>query len=109
MTGHIMTPPTLVAKWWTWGPRLLSVLRIVAAFMFIQAGTMKLFAFPAGIPPNGGTVPWMSEIGLAGILETSAEGCSSSVSSLAPSRSCWPARWRWRISRSPSPKASGPS
>ncbi|HEX4840799.1 MAG TPA: DoxX family protein [bacterium] len=57
-------------KWSAWGPRLLSVLRIVAALMFIQAGTMKLFAFPAGIPPNGGTVPLFSELGVAGILET---------------------------------------
>ncbi len=58
------------SKWSAWGPRLLSVLRIVAASMFIQAGTMKLFAFPAGIPPNGGTVPLLSEMGVAGILET---------------------------------------
>jgi putative oxidoreductase len=58
------------SKWSAWGPRLLSVLRIVAASMFIQAGTMKLFAFPAGIPPNGGTVPLLSEVGVAGILET---------------------------------------
>lgn len=57
-------------KWSAWSPRLLSVLRIVAASMFIQAGTMKLFAFPAGIPPNGGTVPLLSEVGVAGILET---------------------------------------
>ncbi len=69
-----MTAPNLIAKWWAWGPRLLSVLRIVAAFMFVQAGTMKLFAFPAGIPPNGGTVPLMSEMGLAGILETFGGG-----------------------------------
>jgi len=58
------------SKWSAWGPRLLSVLRIVAASMFIQAGTMKLFAFPAGIPPNGGAVPLLSELGVAGILET---------------------------------------
>jgi putative oxidoreductase len=38
--------------------------------MFMMAGTMKLFAFPAGIPPHGGTVPLISQIGLAGILET---------------------------------------
>ena len=31
---------------------------------------MKLFAFPIGVPPNGGTVPLISQIGLAGILET---------------------------------------
>ncbi len=65
-----MTAPNLVAKWSAWGPRLQSVLRIVAAFMFMQAGTMKLFAFPAGVPPDGGTVPLMSQAGLAGILET---------------------------------------
>jgi putative oxidoreductase len=59
-----------VGKWSAWGPRLLSVLRIVAASMFIQAGTMKLFAFPAGIPPTGGTVPLLSEMGVAGLLET---------------------------------------
>jgi putative oxidoreductase len=45
------------------------VLRIVAAYMFILAGTMKLFAFPVGIPPHGGTVPWMSQVGIGGILE----------------------------------------
>ncbi|HEX7078600.1 MAG TPA: DoxX family protein [Candidatus Eisenbacteria bacterium] len=65
-----MTPSNLAAKWPEQGPRLLSVLRIMAAFTFVLAGTMKLFAFPAGIPPNGGTVPLMSEMGLAGVLET---------------------------------------
>jgi len=65
-----MTASNLIAKWSAWAPRLQSVLRIVAAFMFIQAGTMKLFAFPAGIPPNGGTVALMSQAGLGGILET---------------------------------------
>ncbi len=69
-----MTAPNLVAKWSAWAPRLLSLLRIVAAFMFIQAGTMKLFAYPVGVPPNGGTVPLMSEMGLAGILESFGGG-----------------------------------
>lgn len=60
----------LFAKWSSWGPHLQSVLRIVAAFMFMQFGTMKLFAFPTGMPPDGGTVQLMSQMGLAGILET---------------------------------------
>jgi putative oxidoreductase len=30
---------------------------------------MKLFAFPHGVPPNGGTVPLVSQMGLGGILE----------------------------------------
>src|SRR2546422_5134747 len=50
-----MTAPNVAAKWSTWAPRLLSVLRIFTAFIFIQAGTMKLFAFPMGMPPNGAT------------------------------------------------------
>jgi putative oxidoreductase len=65
-----MTASNLVAKWSAWAPRIQSVLRIVAAFMFMLAGTMKLFAFPAGIPPKGGTVVLFSQTGLAGILET---------------------------------------
>ena len=59
---------SITAQWSKWSPNVRSVLRIVAAFMFIQAGTMKLFAFPP-VMPGGGTVPLISEMGLAGILE----------------------------------------
>lgn len=59
----------LIAKWTVMGPRLQSILRIVASLMFMLIGMMKLFAFPVGIFPNGGTVHLLSEIGLAGILE----------------------------------------
>jgi putative oxidoreductase len=52
-----------------WAPRLRSVLRIVAALIFIMAGTMKLFAFPMGVPPNGGTARFPSEFWFAGVLE----------------------------------------
>lgn len=65
-----MVVSNIVAKWSAWAPRLQSVLRIVAAFLFMQPGTMKLFAFPAGLPPVGGTVPLISLLGIAGILET---------------------------------------
>jgi putative oxidoreductase len=71
---HIMAVPDLVAKWPTSAPFLLSVLRIVAAFMFVLYGTMKLFAVPAGMLPHGGTVPLLSELGVAGILETLGGG-----------------------------------
>lgn len=57
-------------KWRAWSPRLLSLLRIVAAAMFIVSGTMALFAFPAGVPPHGGTVPVLSQAGLGAILNT---------------------------------------
>ena len=50
-----------------WSPRLLSVLRIVTAFLFIQHGSMKLL----GIPPSEAFagVKLFSLIGFAGALE----------------------------------------
>src|SRR2546428_7123124 len=65
-----MPAPNIVAKWAGWAPQLRSALRIVAAFMFILAGTVKLFAFPIGMPPNGSTAPLLSEFWFAGFLET---------------------------------------
>ncbi|PYP71740.1 MAG: DoxX family protein [Gemmatimonadetes bacterium] len=65
-----MTAPNIVVRWSTWAPQLRSVLRIVAAFMFVQAGTLKLFAFPIGMPPNGATASLLSEFWFAGVLET---------------------------------------
>jgi putative oxidoreductase len=64
-----MATPNVVSKWSALGPQMQSVLRIVAALMFTMAGTMKLFAFPAGVPPNGGTVPLASQVGVGGVLE----------------------------------------
>jgi putative oxidoreductase len=57
-------------RWRSWAPRLLSVVRIVAAFLFMQVGTAKLFAFPGAIMPGGGTAPVASLPGIAGVLET---------------------------------------
>ncbi|MGH7494887.1 MAG: DoxX family protein [bacterium] len=64
-----MTAPNFVTKWSAFGPQLQSVLRIVAAFMFVQAGTMKLIAWPMGMPPDNSTAKLMSQIGIGGILE----------------------------------------
>jgi len=52
-----------------WAPELLSVLRIVVAFLFIQVGSAKWFAFPAAIMPGGGTAPVGSLAWFAGIIE----------------------------------------
>src|SRR2546429_9229997 len=65
-----MTAPTVVARWSTWAPQLRSVLRIFAAFTFMQFGTAKLFAFPGAVMPGGGTAPVVSLVGLASILES---------------------------------------
>lgn len=51
----------------TWSPRMLSILRIVAAFVFIAHGAMKLFGFP--VPMKGGAPPLMSLFGVSGVLE----------------------------------------
>jgi putative oxidoreductase len=59
----------VLSRWASLGPELSSALRIVASFMFITSGTMKLFAFPVGVPPDGGTVPLVSQVGLGGVLE----------------------------------------
>jgi putative oxidoreductase len=64
-----MSVASFGSKWSTWGPQLQSVLRIVAASVFLLTGTMKLFAFPAGIPPNGGTATVFSQVWIGGILE----------------------------------------
>ena len=48
-----------------WAPQLLSVLRIVTAFLFMEHGGMKLFGFPAPM----GNIPLVSLMGLAGMLE----------------------------------------
>jgi putative oxidoreductase len=64
-----MTTPSAAAQWAAWAQYLLSALRIVAAFLFMQFGTAKLFAFPGAIMPGGGTVPLASLPGAAGILE----------------------------------------
>jgi putative oxidoreductase len=49
-----------------WTPRLLSILRIVAAFLFVEHGAQKWLSFPA--PPARPTV-LMSLSGTAGVLE----------------------------------------
>ena len=69
-----MTAPNIIAKWSIWGRYLQSVLRVVAPSMFILSGTMKLFVFPAEVPPDGGTIPLMSQLGLGAILEAFGGG-----------------------------------
>ena len=51
-----------------WTPRLLSILRIVVAFLFIQHGTQKLFGFPSTAESPS---PELAQLWLvAGVLET---------------------------------------
>jgi putative oxidoreductase len=50
----------------TWSPRVLSILRIVAAVLFIPHGTQKLFGFPG---TQQAVSSLASPMGVAGILE----------------------------------------
>ena len=49
-----------------WSPRLLSVLRMITGFLFMQHGGQKLFSFPAAPQTEPGL---FSLLGLAGVLE----------------------------------------
>ena len=64
-----MDDNNLGARWSSRAPRFLSILRIMTAFLFLQFGSTKLFAFPGAVVPGGGTVPPTSLGGVAGILE----------------------------------------
>jgi putative oxidoreductase len=66
--GEDMRTSSLGAKWRASEPYLRSVLRMVAAFMFMLAGTSKTFAFPVGMP-KGGTANLLSQVGVGGVLE----------------------------------------
>jgi putative oxidoreductase len=48
-----------------WAPKVLSILRIVAALLFVEHGAIKLFGFPTSM----GAIELASIFGLAGILE----------------------------------------
>lgn len=67
-----MTYPDSFSK--TWAPRVLSVLRMIAAFLLMQHGLQKVFGVlvptPApGAPSSHGTFQLLSLTGVAGILE----------------------------------------
>lgn len=49
-----------------WSPRLLSILRIIAATLFMQHGLQKLFGFPG---TQAASPEFLSLVGIAGILE----------------------------------------
>lgn len=50
----------------TWGPRALSILRIVVALLFLEHGTQKLLGFPPSANPGPDL---LSLLGLQGVIE----------------------------------------
>ena len=69
-----MASPKILAAWPTWAPQLLSVLRIITAALFIFSGTIKLFGYPFGMPPDGGTASFPSQVWIGGFLEVVGGG-----------------------------------
>lgn len=63
MSGRLIT-----AKWQDATPQLKSVLRMVAALLFIFPGTMKLFGWPIAMP-GGAVATFGTQIWLGGVLE----------------------------------------
>ncbi len=52
-----------------WAGRMLSIFRIIAGVIFVSAGTMKLFGFPANPMPGAPAIePW-TQIWIGGVLE----------------------------------------
>jgi putative oxidoreductase len=56
-----------------YAPQLRSVLRMVAAVLFIQAGTTKVFGWPMAMP-GGVHLVWWSQVGAGAILEVVGGG-----------------------------------
>ena len=51
----------------SWSPRVLIIVRMVVALLFIEHGAQKVFGFPAG--PGAGPYPFMTLPGIAGLFE----------------------------------------
>ena len=64
---------SIIRSWQSWAPYILSLIRIVAAAIFITSGTMKIFGWPAPMP-EGMTFTLMSQMGLGAVLEVFGGG-----------------------------------
>jgi putative oxidoreductase len=52
-----------------YSPYIYAVMRIVVGFLFACHGAQKLFGVLGGFGPAGGTAPFFSLMGLAGLIE----------------------------------------
>ena len=59
----------LAARWRSWAPQILSVVRVACALLFMHVGSAKLFAVPVAVMPGGGTAAAGSLAWTAGVLE----------------------------------------
>ena len=73
----------LAARWIAWEPYGRSLLRVMAAFCFIQFGTAKVFAFPGSMLPDesitiASVTPSVSSAGGSSARSSTAEPASGS-------------------------------
>jgi len=64
----------VIARWRAAAPWLLSLSRIVIAFLFIQIGTAKLFGFPARVMPGGVLADFNTQAWWSAVLEVYGGG-----------------------------------
>jgi putative oxidoreductase len=61
----VSEPQSPTARWISWAPYLQSLLRMVAAFLFITPGMIKMFGYPMHMPPGvvitPGSMLWFAE------------------------------------------------
>lgn len=63
-----MREPAIVARWTSATTQLQGLLRVIAAFLFMQPGMMKLFGFPVPMP-LGVEITFPSQMFFGGVLE----------------------------------------
>lgn len=55
------------SRWREWTPYLLSIMRIITGFLFMQHGAQKIFSLLGG--SRGGPPPFLSQSWIGGVLE----------------------------------------
>ncbi len=64
-----MNETGITSLWRSWSGGIFGILRVVAALLFIEPGSAKLFGFPVAVMPGGGTAAVGSLPWVAGVLE----------------------------------------
>ena len=65
---------SVIARWRSFSPWLLSLSRIIVGFLFMQIGTGKLWGFPAAIMPGGALAQFGTQTWWAAVLEAFGGG-----------------------------------
>jgi putative oxidoreductase len=61
-------------RWRRAAPWLLSLLRVIVGFLFIQIGTAKLYGFPDRVMPGGGLAEFGTQAWWSAVLEVYGGG-----------------------------------